>query len=83
MDTLEGMEQEKSKWYFNPWTITGAILCFGPLGLLPLWFRPKTNVFIKVGVSVLIIAATVWLSMTTVGIINNVLESYRQLATLY
>ncbi|MBU0571363.1 MAG: hypothetical protein KKC50_04905 [Candidatus Omnitrophica bacterium] len=77
------MGQKKGKWYFNPWTITAAILCVGPLGLLPLWFRPKTSVLIKAGVSALVVAATVWLFVATVEIVNNVAESYRQLAALY
>ena len=83
MSTLEEVTEEKGKWYFNPWIITIAILCLGPLGLLPLWFRPKTNVFIKVSVSLLVLAATVWLFMTTLDIVEHVAESYQQLAELY
>ena len=82
MSTLENMEEEKGKWYFNPWTIAIAILCFGPLGLLLLWFRPKTNVFIKVSVSLLVLAATIWLFMSTLSIVEDVDMSYQQLAEL-
>ena len=82
MSTLEEVTEEKGKWYFNPWTITIAILCFGPLGLLPLWFRPKTNVFIKVSVSLLVLAATIWLFMSTLSIVEDVAVSYQQHAEL-
>jgi hypothetical protein len=83
MSTLENMEKEKGKWYFNPWTIAIAILCFGPLGLLLLWFRPKTKLFVKIVVSMLVLVATVWLFMTTLSIVEDVAESYQQLAELY
>jgi len=75
-------ESNKAKWYFNPWVIMVAILCFGPLGLLPLWLRPKTRLSVKLVVSVAVIAATVVLTVSTINVLNMVMKSYQQLAEL-
>ncbi|MCK4851782.1 MAG: hypothetical protein KAS86_01600 [Candidatus Omnitrophica bacterium] len=74
--TLEGDEA----WYYRPWVITAAILCFGPLGLVPLWFRPGTKAYIKTGVSIAVIALTVWMATGTLEVYKEVMETYEELS---
>ena len=76
-------EKEKKRvgeWYFKPWVILLAILSFGPLGLLPLWFRPKTNIYLKIAISVLVFALTVWMTVEVTKVYQNMLVYYKELA---
>lgn len=71
--------EETLEWYYRPWVIVLAILCLGPLGLLPLWFRPRTNMFLKVSVSVVVIGLTVWMTKESVDFYQTMLAHYREL----
>ena len=78
------MEEENKKtvseWYFRPWTIVIAILCFGPLGLFLLWFRPGTKMYLKIGVSIVVIGLTVWMSIATARYYQLLMAHYKELA---
>jgi hypothetical protein len=58
---VTGNSEDKIEWYFRPWAIVVAIVCAGPLGLPLLWFRPRTGAWLKISVSVLVVAATIWM----------------------
>jgi len=75
-------ETRKEQWYYKPWMIVLAILCCGPLGLLPLWFRPRTNIYIKIIVSVAVIAITVSLTIMTANVVKDVMALYQELGEL-
>ena len=88
------MEKEKEKtiaiegepsqtWYYKPWVITIAILSCGPLGLIPLWFRPKTQLYAKVFVSAVVIAITVWMSVGATKYYKHLLEYYKGLSEAF
>ena len=81
-DASEFREGEVLKWYFRPWTIVAAIICFGPLGLIPLWYRPKTKVHVKVLVSVAVIALTYWMMQFTFDVYKSMMDYYRILGDL-
>jgi len=70
------------KWYYNSWTIVIAILCVGPLGLFLLWFRPRTNIFIKLLISVIVIAASIWMAKGTLEVYEKLMEQYRELVSI-
>jgi hypothetical protein len=72
--------EEKPLWYFRPWVIAGAILTVGPLGLPLLWFRPKTGLRLKIGISVVVIGLTVWMSITTADYYQEMVMHYEKLA---
>ncbi len=61
-------------WYFKVWVIVLAILFAGPLGLIPLWFKPKTNLYLKIFVSVIVLGFTVWLTYETVNIYQELVR---------
>ncbi|MFQ5952276.1 MAG: hypothetical protein ACE5JK_02605 [Candidatus Omnitrophota bacterium] len=75
-------EEEKLEWYYRGWVIAIAILCFGPLGLIPLWFRPKTKMYVKILVSVIVFALTFWVVSETAEMYKKLLEYYRELGDL-
>jgi hypothetical protein len=68
------------KWYFRPWAIAAAIFGFGPLGLILLWFRPRTGIRLKVLVSVLVGIATVWMTVETTKYYQQLMLHYKELA---
>ena len=63
----ESLTEEKLAWYFNPLIILLSMVFFGPLGLLLLWFRPRTNIVVKVIVSVIVFAITIWFTYDAVN----------------
>ncbi|MGB2661927.1 MAG: hypothetical protein WBD04_06045 [Candidatus Omnitrophota bacterium] len=75
-------EEEEVKWYYRPWVIAAAILFFGPLGLIPLWFRPKTKLYVKISISIAVIALTAWMMQTTVSVYKTLVEYYKELGDL-
>jgi hypothetical protein len=78
-EDVSGKEKEELQWYYKSWVIIIAILCFGPLGLFPLWFRPRTKMWVKVTVSVVVIGLTVLMIQQTVEVYEKLLNYYREL----
>ncbi len=74
--------EEITEWYYKPLVIVFAILGFGPLGLLLLWFRPKTKMRVKVLVSIVVIALTVWVMRITFSTYTMILDYYKELGEL-
>jgi hypothetical protein len=62
----EKQEKELTEWYFRPLAIVLAMVFFGPLGLILVWFRPRTPVFLKIAVTLAVLAATYWASVKSV-----------------
>lgn len=70
---------EELAWFFKGWVVVSGIVIFGPLGLLLLWFRPGVRMYIKVLVSVAVIAFTFWMSFWTAEYYNKMMAHYREL----
>jgi len=77
---METIREEEKKWFYRPWVIVGAILCFGPLGLFLLWFRPRTKLYLKVLISVAVIILTVWMTQETIKVFEKLMLYYKELA---
>jgi hypothetical protein len=75
-------EREVRKWYFAPWAIVTLIICFGPLGLIPLWLRPKTKMYIKVLVSTAVAAATYLMMREVFWVYKTLMVYYKELGEL-
>ena len=73
-------KKNDSPWYFNPWVITGAILGFGAFGLILLWMRPATRLGVKILVSIVVIGATVLLTMQCLTMYRVCILHYKELA---
>ena len=71
-------ENQKPPWLFRTSTIVVALLCVGPLALPLIWWRPRTSLAWKIGLTVLVLvltAACYWAMARSV----SVLEQYYQL----
>jgi hypothetical protein len=68
-----------SKWYFKPWVLVVAILLAGPFALPLVWMNPGLKRGIKILISVLIAAITVWLVYESVEIVKAVLKEVGEL----
>ena len=68
-------QQKVIEWYFRPAVVVLALLVFGPLGLILVWFRPETPLGIKIGLSVAVLAVTYLATFASV-------EYYREMAAL-
>ena len=71
--------EEPIYWYFNWYIIVLSFFIAGPLGLLLIWFRPRTARNIKVIVSVIIISITLWMTYGAVDYYQNIADYSEQL----
>ncbi|MFH1665566.1 MAG: hypothetical protein ABIA77_05420 [Candidatus Omnitrophota bacterium] len=71
---------ESLQWYFRPWIITIAIFTVGPLGLPLLWFRPRTNVYLKMILTLVIIALAILMAFETGKYYQLIMKGYNDLA---
>ena len=74
---------EEPKWYYRPWAIAAAIFCFGPLGLILLWFRPRTRLSVKVLVSGLVVGLTVWMTIGVTDYYRTMIEHIKEVSGSY
>ena len=77
---MESSQAGKKKWFYNAWIIAVAFLCFGPLALPLVWYRPRTKLYLKVLISVVVIILTVWMMQKMLKVLENVLLYYKELA---
>lgn len=75
-------EKCRPKWYFHPVVILCAILIFGPLGLLLLWARPRTKLWTKILVSVVVIGLTVLMTYETVNVYRKMIKHFENLTEI-
>ena len=66
-------------WYFRTATIVIAVLCVGPLALPLLWWRPKTSLVWKIGLTVAILLLTWVLVDVSVKSLEMINQSWQQL----
>jgi len=76
-------EESHEKWYFKPVSILGAILLFGPLGLLLLWARPGTKLLTKILVSVVVIGLTVLMTYEAVNVYRKMIAHFENISQIY
>jgi hypothetical protein len=74
---------KKIEWYYNAWVIVGLIFLFGPLGLIPLWFRPNTKRWIKISISFFIISVTILMIVSSGKMYKSVIKTYNDLLEVH
>jgi hypothetical protein len=62
------------KWYHKTPTVVISILLLGPLALPLVWFNPKYSIAAKIIVTIVVVAATVALSVWMVELYAHLLE---------
>jgi hypothetical protein len=63
-----------SKWYFKPWALVVAILLVGPFALPLVWMNPGLKKGMKILISIMIAALTVWMVYASVEIVKTILK---------
>ena len=63
-------------WYFRTANIVLALACIGPLAMPMIWFRPRTSLAWKIGLTVAILVLT-WL------LIDVLMQSVRSIKEFY
>jgi len=75
--------KKKEAWYFSMGFFIIAVLTVGPFALPLLWRNPKYNLKIKIVITFVILALTVYLA----GVMNNAMKSlrtsYNQVSALF
>jgi hypothetical protein len=74
--------EEKLPWYFRTSSIVIALACVGPLALPLIWFRPKTALVWKVGLTIGILLLSWFLYLTTMESLRTLEEYYKLLDSL-
>jgi hypothetical protein len=70
------------KWYFRKSYIIMAVLCVGPLALPLIWWRPNTTREWKIGLTIVILALSWILYLSTMESIRKITEYYKLLNTM-
>jgi hypothetical protein len=76
------LAEEKLPWYFRTSSIVIALACVGPLALPLLWWRPKTALVWKVGLTIGILLLSWFLYLTTMESLRTLQEYYKLLDSL-
>ena len=73
------LSTEKTPWYFKKSTIIIALASVGPLALPLIWWRPKTSITWKIGLTIGILLLSWALYLSTMESIRTIQEYYKLL----
>lgn len=76
---MGNVSENINRWYYKPWVIVILIVLLGPLGLVPLWFRPNTKKHIKVIVSFVVLTSSLYVLLNAVNNYCILLNYYKTL----
>jgi hypothetical protein len=76
------MAEKKVQWYFRKSFIVFAICSVGPFALPLIWWRPKTTLTWKLGLTIAILILSWLLFQTTMKSLETFKEYYRLMQTL-
>ncbi len=69
--------EEKIQWYFRKSFIVIAVFCVGPLALPLIWWRPRTSLAWKIGLTIGILALSWILFQATMESIHTLKQYYK------
>jgi uncharacterized membrane protein YvbJ len=67
------------KWYHRTPTLVISILLIGPLALPLVWFNPRYSITTKIIATIVVVAATVALTVLMVGLYAHLLEQIQKM----
>ena len=73
---------EKPPWYFSRSFIVFALCCVGPFALPLIWWRPKTSLPWKFGLTIIIMTISWFLYQATMESVEALKEYYQLLESL-
>ncbi len=66
----------KLPWYFRKGFLIFMVLSTGPFALPLIWFRPKTSIFLKVNLTIVILVLSWFLIQLTASSLRNIRDLY-------
>ncbi len=78
----QGPADTKTPWYFRTTFIIIAFCSVGPLALPLIWWRPKTSLAWKLGLTIGILVLSWVLYLITLEALRSILEYYRLIESL-
>jgi hypothetical protein len=75
----ESSAEKEIQWFFRTSVIVIAVCCVGPLALPLIWFRPRTAMAWKIGLTIGILVLSWILLQTTVESIHTLKQYYKLL----
>ncbi len=75
-------KEDRLPWYFRTSFIVIALCSIGPLALPLIWWRPKTNLARKIGLTIVILVLSWLLFEATLKSFQTLKEYYRLIETL-
>ena len=72
----------KTPWYFTTAFLVTALLTVGPLALPLLWLNPRYTTTQKILWTVVVSAATYWLTITSIAVFKQALQQARDLGLI-
>ncbi|MFA6079109.1 MAG: hypothetical protein WC779_05125 [Candidatus Omnitrophota bacterium] len=70
---------EKIKWYFKLPTVVIAVLVLGPFAIPLVWKNPGLSKRMRILISVLIIALTIWIISASINVMQLILKEVADL----
>ncbi len=67
------------RWYYRKTFIAIALGCIGPLALPLIWFRPKTSLLWKIGITLVILVLSWYLYKVTLVAFQSIKDSYKMI----
>ena len=71
---LGSPERPKTKWYFSTSFVVVALLCLGPFALPLVWLNPRCGIIVKLVVTVVVIAISIWACYFIAGLYARLAE---------
>jgi len=68
---------EKTPWYFRTSYIVIAVCCVGPFALPLIWWRPRTSLAWKIGLTTAILILSLFLFQTAMKSIATLKDTYK------
>ena len=76
---LDGSRPPKTKWYFANSVVVIALLSGGPLALPLVWLHPNYSKWVKVIVTIITVAITIWAYHVTKDLYQDLMKQMKSL----
>ena len=70
---------QKEKWYFRTSVLVALFLTIGPFALPLLWFKPGVSRKVKTVITVIVLAASYYLTAATIQAVQTIKAYYAQI----
>ena len=79
---LADSPEKNLPWYFKNSILGLAFLTVGPLALPLLWFHPRYHLWVKMAVTIAVLALTYYLTVVTAELFQSLQTTFKQVSGL-